>query len=257
MRSGELAALLLGGLSLGGSTGAGAGLLPGPVGLGLGLGGAAALGALVAMGSARPDLQLFGPSVLRGTVPGRLILTIDDGPDPASTPRMLQILASFGVRATFFVLVDRVVLWPELLWAMLAGGHEIGLHGLTHSARLTWKNPVQGAAELRRGQRILGQYGAPPVRWYRPPFGAVSPRMYQALQIASLQMVWCSVRTGDGVKISEATLRRRAMRAGDRDIVLMHDGRGPAPGLLPELLESWAMRGLQVGTVAQGLGVEE
>jgi hypothetical protein len=68
-------------------------------------------------------------------------------------------------------------------------------------------------------------------------------------------MVWCSVRTGDGVAIPVERLRRRAEGAGDRDIVLLHDGTGPAPLLLPSLLQGWAARGLQVGTVGEGLGV--
>lgn len=255
MRAAEGASVLLGGLSLGGSLGAWSGVLPGGLGTGIAVGGALSLGAMVALGSARPDLQLFGPSVLRAQVPGRLVLSIDDGPHPVSTPIFLQALAEAGVRATFFVLVDRALTHPDLLWAMLAGGHEIGLHGMTHSARLTWKNPQDSAKEIRRAMKLLSQYGTPPVRWYRPPFGAVSPRMYQALQIASLQMVWCSVRTGDGVAIPVERLRRRAESAGDRDIILLHDGNGPAPRLLPSLLQTWAERGLQVGTVGEGLGV--
>ncbi|HNC99180.1 MAG TPA: polysaccharide deacetylase family protein [Myxococcota bacterium] len=255
MRAAEWSSVILGGLSLGGSLGAGSGLLPGGLGAGLAVGGALSLGAMVGLGSARPDLQIFGPSVLQARVPGRLVLSIDDGPHPTSTPLFLQALAEAGVRATFFVLVDRALACPDLLWAMLAGGHEIGLHGLTHSARITWKNPQDSANELRRALKLLSQYGTPPVRWYRPPFGAVSPRMYQALQIVGLEMVWCSVRTGDGVTIPVERLRRRAEAAGDRDIVLLHDGEGPAAKLLPSLLQTWAARGLQVGTVGEGLGV--
>src|SRR3954454_9269941 len=64
-----------------------------------------------------------GPSVL---------LTYDDGPDPESTPAVLRELAAAEARATFFVLGTRVKLYPDVVKAAAAEGHEIGLHGADH-----------------------------------------------------------------------------------------------------------------------------
>jgi peptidoglycan/xylan/chitin deacetylase (PgdA/CDA1 family) len=205
------------------------------------------------MASARPDLELFGPSVRRGRHPGRAALTIDDGPHPASTSRMLDALAEARAHATFFVLADRVEKHPELFAAMLAGGHEIGLHGLSHHPWLTMRPPAVGEAELRRACAILAAHGAGPLRWYRPPFGATSPRVYAAMARAGLEMAWCSVRTLDGVPIGEETLRARCRHVVGTDVVLLHEGEGPTAALLPEILAEWDSRGIRAASLSEAL----
>lgn len=229
----------------------------GVVGLGAATGGAlAALAALaggVTVASARPELEVFGPCLRRGTHPGRAALTIDDGPHPASTPTILDTLGRRGLRATFFVLADRVRRHPDLFAAILAAGHEVGLHGLTHDARLTFLPPAAGAENLRQGVRALEDAGAPPIRWFRPPFGVTSPRLHDAVRLAGLEIAWCSVRTGDGVRIAVETLRARCRRVVGTDIVLLHDGTGPTAGLLGEIVDEWDARGIRACSLAQVL----
>jgi peptidoglycan/xylan/chitin deacetylase (PgdA/CDA1 family) len=219
----------------------------------------AALGGLlggVTLASARPELELFGPCVKRGVHPGRAALTLDDGPHPASTGPILDALAKAGAHATFFVLADRVLRHPDLFRAMLAGGHEIGVHGLGHHPWLTVRPPAAGAAELREAARILEDHGAQPPRWYRPPFGATSPRVYAAARAAGLEVAWCSVRTLDGVPIHPDTLRARCRAVVGTDIVLLHEGEGPTHALLPELLDEWASRGVHASSLSEALEPE-
>ena len=212
-----------------------------------GLSGLAALG-VGALASARPGLGLFGPVILN--VPAGIALTIDDGPDPESTPRLLAILDAAGAHATFFFLADRVIRYPELVTAVIAGGHEVGLHGLTHSARLTWVAPSRGEAWLREGVRVLQAAGAPEVRSFRPPFGVVSPRLFASARAAGLAVVWVSVRTGDGVDISGERLRKRLASAVSGDIVLIHEGNGTTLAELPAALAGWTAK-TRVGSLAE------
>ena len=109
------------------------------------------------MGGARPFFHVFGPSVWRGK-PGRkaVALTFDDGPSPA-TPRILDILASYKVPATFFQCGENVLRAPELSQAVCAGPHEIGNHSHTHP-NFALKRPsyivdefLRGAERHRRG----------------------------------------------------------------------------------------------------------
>jgi peptidoglycan/xylan/chitin deacetylase (PgdA/CDA1 family) len=245
---------------------AGLGAAGAGVGVAAGLGwlapGAAAVAGALALGgvlggvgvaSARPDLELFGACVQRGRHPGRAALTLDDGPHPVSTGPLLAALAAAGARATFFVLADRVERHPALLRAMVDGGHEIGLHGLSHHPWLTVRDPAAGAAELRRAVAILRAAGAPPVRWYRPPFGATSPRVYAAAALAGLEVAWCSVRPRDGVPIRAETLRARLAKVVGTDIVLVHEGEGPTRTLLPDVLAEWAARGIRASTLSEAL----
>lgn len=229
------------------------GLIAPPVAV---VGALAALGGLlggVAVASARPEMQVFGPALVRGRHPGRAALTLDDGPDPASTPAILAVLAELHVHATFFVLVDRVLRYPELLSAMVAGGHEIGLHGLTHDARLTVLSPEAGAANLREAIAVLRANDVPPVRWYRPPFGVTSPRLHAAVRGAGLELAWCSVRTLDGVAIGEDALRAHCRAVVGTDIVLLHEGPGPTTRLLDEIVAEWDARGIRASTVSEAL----
>lgn len=200
----------------------------------------------VALGSARPELALFGPTVLRAPAEsGAVVLTFDDGPDPYSTPPLLDALDAAGASATFFLLADRVKAHPELA-RRIAAKHEVALHGASHHPWLTLRSPRRGAAELRQAARdIEAVTGQRPTR-FRPPFGAVSPRVYAAAAQAELTVVWCSLRTGDGGPLSDATLQKRCALADPGDIVLLHEGERPAACLLPTLLAAWQERGLRV-----------
>lgn len=210
--------------------------------------------ALVVLASSRPGLQWFGPSIVRAREPGAAVLTFDDGPHPESTPPILAALREKGGRATFFVLADHAERWPELIRAMVDEGHEVALHGRAHHPWLTTWSPRRGAEDLRAGLAILERLGVR-TRWFRPPFGAVSPRLYEAARLAGLEVVWCSVRTGDGVKLPDDALRARCREVVGTDIVLLHEGPGrPAARLLPELLDEWASRGIRTVTLREGLG---
>lgn len=238
---------------------AAAGTLAGivPPGAGLGIAGAAlvAVGAGIGVGSARPELGAYGAALCRARHPGRLALTFDDGPDPRSTGRLLDALARAGASATFFVLADRVRAEGALLREMVAAGHEIGLHGREHRATLTWASPAAGERWIREGLATLEEAGAPPVRWFRPPFGVVSPRLFAALAPTGLTLAWCSVRTGDGGPASQDTIRERCRRAVATDIVLLHEGGGHARLLLPDLLDEWERRAIRATSL--GLAMEE
>src|SRR5919108_301985 len=79
-------------------------------------------------------------TVRRGPADRRAVaLTFDDGPDPVFTPRVLDILAQFGVRGTFFVIGKRAEQHPEIIRAIADTGHEVGNHTYTH--RLATNGP--------------------------------------------------------------------------------------------------------------------
>lgn len=209
------------------------------------VGALAAIGGHVAWASADPALQAFGPARCAArTGRAEVALTFDDGPDPVSTPALLDALAAAGARATFFLLVDQAERYPELTRA-LAREHEIGLHGLSHHPWLTLWDPGRGAAELSLARdRLAALIGRPVVR-FRPPFGAVSPRLTEAVRRAGLELVWCSVRTRDGGRLTAEQVRQRCARARAGDIVLLHEGRRPTVDAIPGVLDDLRARGLR------------
>src|SRR5690349_11695075 len=99
-----------------------------------------------------------------------VLLTYDDGPDPVGTPAVLRELAAAGARATFFVLGTRVMLYPDVFRAVVAEGHEIGLHGADHR-RVDQVPEAEFSRLLAEAKDLLEQAVQRPVVWYRPPYG--------------------------------------------------------------------------------------
>jgi len=190
-----------------------------------------------------PGLHIYGPAVTR--VDSGVVLTFDDGPHPESTEPLLAALREAGARATFFVLVDRAEQHPDLMRA-IAAEQEVGLHGLGHHPWLTLWSPKRGAEELREAVRRLEAITGQEVRWYRPPFGMTSPRLVQAVELAGLTTVWCSLRTNDGILGGDERLIKACERTTDGDIVLMHEGARPAPRVLPRILQRLREQGLSL-----------
>lgn len=205
---------------------------------------------VLTLAAVRPGLGWFGAARTR-VDPRGVALTIDDGPHPVTTPALLRVLADAGVHATFFFLADRAAAHPELVRATRDAGHEIGLHGLTHSWGLTVWAPRRGAVWLGAGRAAVEAAGAGPITRFRPPFGVVSPRLVAAVRGAGLALTWCSLRTGDGVRIAPETLRRRLAAARPGDVVLIHDGNPVTAEVLPDVLAAWSRAGLRVGSVAE------
>jgi peptidoglycan/xylan/chitin deacetylase (PgdA/CDA1 family) len=192
----------------------------------------------------------FGPALRRVESPGRVALTFDDGPDPESTPALLEALRSAGMRATFFLLVDRAEQYPELARA-IAAEHEVGLHGLEHSVRTSLMPPLLGARRLREGAQRLGAVLDQQVTLYRPPFGITTPRLPKAAELAGLQTIWCSVRTLDGAGVAGEQLLEACRSAVAGDIVLLHEGRPSTTAQVPRVLAELRERGLVSVTVGE------
>ncbi|MBI1758399.1 MAG: polysaccharide deacetylase family protein [Actinobacteria bacterium] len=157
-------------------------------------------------------------------------LTYDDGPDPEGTPAVLAALAEAGVTATFFQLVERAEQYPELVRAVLAAGHEIGLHGIDH-ARLTTRPIRQASGWLVEGRARLSAVAGRPIRLFRPTYGAQSLRTYLAARQAGLlPVVWGPSaddwRDGDPAEVAN----RVTTRLGPGEVVLLHDGFEVPPG---------------------------
>ncbi len=196
-----------------------------------------------------------GPGVGR-----RVALTFDDGPDPDTTPRLLDLLAVAGVRATFFLIGERAARHPDVARAIVAGGHEVGNHTWRH--RNAWfLGPAATARELREGGRILAEVTGALPRLYRPPWGIVNVAALHEARRAGLRTVLWSIQPeGLFVRGPAAQLEYCARRLHDGAIVDLHDAPGlPAAGervlgLMPGLLALLADRGYGVVPVGALLG---
>ncbi|HEY0240831.1 MAG TPA: polysaccharide deacetylase family protein [Friedmanniella sp.] len=152
-----------------------------------------------------------------------IVLTFDDGPDPEGTPAVLDALAAHGATATFFVLLTRVRRHPELLDRVRRAGHEIGLHGVDHQ-RLTRFSPAEARTRTRTARAELEERTGAPVRWFRPPYGALTPGTWLAVRRSGLVPVLWGPTTWDWRDVPQADRVDKA-QAGARAgaVLLAHD----------------------------------
>jgi chitooligosaccharide deacetylase len=167
-----------------------------------------------------------------GAGTGRIAVTFDDGPDPAYTPHVLDLLAAEGVPATFFVIGRNAVRYPRLIGRMLAEGHTVANHTRDH----LWLDRLAAgpvAAQVDGGTADLLAAGAPASGLLRPPRGWTSPVVAQVAAGRGLTSVFWTVcleaHLHGGVTAGvEAVVERLTPGA----ILLCHDGGhldGPNP----------------------------
>jgi peptidoglycan-N-acetylglucosamine deacetylase len=197
------------------------------------------LGVLVLRLRVFVDAVVHGPRDARGVA-----LTFDDGPDPATTPRVLDALDAAKARATFFVIGKKAQAHPELVREILRRGHEVGVHSFEHDRLFSLRSARRVKADLERAVAVLTKITGTRPTLFRPPIGHTNPTIARVVDALDLTVIGWSVSARDGRAGASATavLRRILSRVDDGSIVLMHDAaeRGDhtpiAPEVLPEIL---------------------
>jgi peptidoglycan/xylan/chitin deacetylase (PgdA/CDA1 family) len=174
-----------------------------------------------------PSAQAFGPAVTSFSTGRREVwLTIDDGPDPASTPRVLELLSTHGARATFFLVGAQIEKHPELARRIAAQGHAIGNHTQSHPSTSFWRaSPRQIASEIDRCVAALLLANAPFEHYFRPPVGVRNPFLDPQLSARGLDLVLWNARGFDGGgRDPKEALARIARNIRPGSILVSHEG---------------------------------
>lgn len=208
-------------------------------------------------------LSFYLPIISRGE--GRaqgVSLTFDDGPDPLVTPKVLELLARHGVTATFFVTGERAQRHPEIIRAILAGGHAVGNHSYSHSPFLMLKSAATLRREVATAQAVLKEFGIVPLA-FRPPVGITNARLWRVLLENGMFCVNFSLRACDMGNRRVSGLGRKILkRVKARDIVLLHDvapRKGEVAQLLAEfdlLIRGIREKGLEIVPLSRLIGKE-
>jgi peptidoglycan-N-acetylglucosamine deacetylase len=175
-----------------------------------------------------PTSQLYGRTLARAANPAHLALTYDDGPNDQHTERLLEVLAHYQVTATFFLVGRFVSARPQIARAVVAAGHLIGNHTVTH-ANLLLLSRQRIVTELSECSRIIFDVTGVHPRYFRPPFGARRPGVLSAARELGLVPVMWDVTCYDWRATSADAVENYARRRIDRDrarghIILLHDG---------------------------------
>jgi peptidoglycan-N-acetylglucosamine deacetylase len=231
---------------------------------------AALAGATTAFGAVYPRSQMFGPTICRTASPRQLAITFDDGPNPAITPKLLELLDRHEVKATFFVIGRFVRECGSLTKEIAARGHLLANHTETHP-NLFWLSPGTMREELRRCQDALRAATGNDARFFRPPYGFRNPWVVSTARDLGMQTVLWTLLPGDWRARSSEWLAERmqpiaqhAEVASGRhtgDVLCLHDGAHRALGgdrshtlsALEYWLPRWRDLGLKFVTISEAV----
>src|SRR5450432_2969685 len=137
-----------------------------------------------------PGSQLLGRTLIAGNDPTAFALTFDDGPNDPYTGELLDLLARYDVRATFFMIGRFVRQRPDIVRAVHSSVHLIGNHTDTHPV-LLFQTPQRVLAELTACSAALEDVLGQPVRYFRPPHGARrSDVLHSARALGMAPVMW-------------------------------------------------------------------
>lgn len=175
------------------------------------------------MGMFRFDSGIFGPVVKGGQGP-LVALTFDDGPNPEVTPLLLDLLAQYGAHATFFVIGENLKRRPELGRRILAEGHELACHTMTHKPLFVFLSYARKKQELVACMNEIKRLGGNP-RYVRPPAGILHPDLFFLAEELGLELAGWTARAYDSaVKRSDVIVERIVSRIKPGGIIMLHDG---------------------------------
>ncbi len=185
---------------------------------------------------------------------GTMAVTFDDGPDPGVTPAVLDACDSAGIRGTFFLVGERAAEHPSIVREIVARGHEIGCHAMTHrSLFLVGHDEV--VQEIDQALEAIVEAAGITPRWFRPPYGLFDRTCIRAVGERGLTMVLWTVLAGDYSDDSPSEILDRIDRfIAPGSIVVFHDtadGGGEAlPGMLLEVGKKASERSIRAGGVS-------
>ena len=213
-----------------------------------------------------PRSSLLGPNLTRlpaaAVMRGEVALTLDDGPDPEITPRVLEQLDRAGAKVTFFCIAERARAQPALTRELVARGHSVQNHSQLHRHNFSLLGPRGMAAEIERAQETLADITGVRPTCFRAPAGLRNPFLDPVLHRLGLRLVsWTRRGFDTRERDPQRVLMRLCSGLARGDILLMHDGhaarsasgRAVVLDALPLLLDRLRGDGLRTVTLPAAL----
>jgi peptidoglycan/xylan/chitin deacetylase (PgdA/CDA1 family) len=196
-----------------------------------------------------PNARWFGPLVRHLRPSAREVwLTIDDGPDPHDTPRLLDLLDAAGAKATFFLIGTKAAAHPELVREIVSRGHELGNHSMTHPAGSFWAaGPARQHREIGQCQQVLTTLAGAAPRWFRAPVGHRNWFTHPVAAAHGLAVVGWDARGYDALERDvDLILRRIEKDIHPGAVLLVHEATPVATEVMRRLLARLAAGGFAV-----------
>jgi peptidoglycan-N-acetylglucosamine deacetylase len=172
-----------------------------------------------------PCSNFHHPVICRGLTDEKSVsITFDDGPDPAKTPIILELLKRYEVQATFFCIGKNIAGNEQLLKQVIEQGHLLGNHSYSHSKWFDLFTSGRMKAELLETDRLIKNVTGNSPLFFRPPFGVVNPMVSNALKNMHWQVVCWNIRSLDTLNMDPRKIRHKILRKLQPGaIILLHD----------------------------------
>ncbi len=211
-----------------------------------------------------PDVSFRGDPSRLGQITYRngsralpyVALTFDDGPHGTNTPRLMDILRSRNVKATFYVLGPRVRSQPAVMSRMVSEGHEVGNHSWTHRNMSRLNDGVVLKEFQDTHQAVIDATGVAP-KTQRPPYGAMTTAQRAMLRerLGYPCIMW-DVDPQDWRRPGSSVVSSRILSdTRNGSIVILHDIHAPSVDAVPAVLDGLISRGFTFVTVSQLLSM--
>ncbi len=183
--------------------------------------------------------RMFTPSICQGETSARdIAITFDDGPHPEITPKVLDLLDEYNVKASFFCIGNQISRHPQMVKDIDRRGHLIGNHTFTHTRKMGWLSYEKVYDELASTEKIIYDTLGRKSRWFRPPFGVTNPTIGKAIRVLGYESIGWNIRSLDGrLQDEESIFKRIKKRLKPGGIILMHDIYPHVLPVLRNLLE--------------------
>lgn len=205
--------------------------------------------------------RTFGFRVFKkGRVEKEISLTFDDGPDEIYTPELLDLLARYNAKATFFVVGSHAEGQEKLLRRMKDEGHNIGVHNYVHKSNWLMR-PRTVKRQIERTLDIIENATGSRSAYYRPPWGIVN--VFDYAKLGHLQIILWSAMFGDWrIRLGSERLKKRMLgKLKPGEVLLLHDcgmtfgADKDAPRNMLIALEAYLEEGVKRGY--RFVGIEE
>lgn len=193
--------------------------------------------AVVVWGSFDITLGYFINSIThKRTKIKEVALTFDDGPTEF-TPKFLDILGEYNIKATFFCIGKQIEKYPEVFQRIIDEGHNIGNHTYSHSNNTGFLSTSKMIEEIERCDQVMLKIGDLKTDFYRPPFGVTNPNIAKAIQKTHKKSIGWNVRSLDTIIEDEKKIYQRVTKGIKKgSIILLHDTSEKTYHVLVDLL---------------------
>jgi len=199
--------------------------------------------------------RIFGFRVFRrGTGINDFALTFDDGPDPLYTPRLLDLLEQYNMKATFFLVGSHAEKHPDIVKRIHSEGHLIGIHNYIHKSNW-FMRPVTVRRQVKRTDEIIYSITGERSHYYRPPWGIVN--LFDFAKNTGCRIIlWSSMFNDWRSKIGADKLTQRMLaKLNGGEVMLLHDC-GTTMGANPDAPEQMLIALERVLKVAEEKGMK-